>query len=62
MHAKLGLKFHVRNSDHINLMKTGVIFEKMYMLHNLMKFALAITMSVIKNVLIKFGGPIVLLI
>ena len=43
--------------SHIKLVKTGSFLKK-YMLHNLMKFVLAITSPFLKTVLITFGGPL----
>lgn len=56
MHAKLDSNSTL-DLSHIKLVKTGSFLKK-YMLHNLMKFALAITSPFLKTVLITFGGPL----
>lgn len=56
MHAKLDSNSTL-DLSHIKLVKTGSFLKK-YMLHNLMKFALAMTSPFLKTVLITFGGPL----
>ena len=56
MYAKLDSNSTL-DLSHIKLVKTGSFLKK-YMLHNLMKFALAITSPFLKTVLITFGGPL----
>ena len=56
MHAKLDSNSTL-DLSHIKLVKTGSFLKK-YMLHNLVKFALAITSPFLKTVLITFGGPL----
>lgn len=56
MHARLDSNSTL-DLSHIKLVKTGSYLKK-YMLHNLMKFALAITSPFLKTVLITFGGPL----
>ena len=56
MHAKLDSNSTL-DLSHIKLVKTGSFLKK-YMLHNLMKFALAITSPFLKTVLITFGRPL----
>ena len=56
MYAKLDSNSTL-DLSHIKLVKTGSFLKK-YMLHNLMKFALAITSPLLKTVLITFGGPL----
>ena len=56
MHARLDSNSTL-DLSHIKLVKTGSFLKK-YMLHNLVKFALAITSPFLKTVLITFGGPL----
>ena len=56
MHARLNSNSTL-DLSHSKLVRTYSLLKR-YMLHNLMKFALAITSPLLKTVLITFGGPL----